>query len=85
MEQHRTMTWRRLLLLNKQEFLVWMNENQMRLRMYNKLAEDLEQYIKMCLTIGPFYEGNLSTVDLCKQFANCILGVYANCDDPQML
>ncbi len=87
--QYRTLSWHRLLNRHKQEFLAWMDENGTRLKMFNKLAEDLEQYVIHCLTIGPFYEGRLSLIRLrptyfCEQFANCIPDVFTNCDDPHM-
>lgn len=66
-----------------------MDENGIRLKMFNKLAEDLEQYIIHCLTIGPFYEGRSSHIPLsptyfCEHFANCIADVFTHCDDPHM-
>lgn len=83
-EQHRSMSWRRLLNLHKLGFSAWLDEKGERLKTFNKLAEDLEHYINMCLTIGPFYERNLPTAYLCEQFANSVPSVFTNCDDPQM-
>jgi len=88
-QQLRTLSWHRLLKLHNQEFFTWMDENGIRLKMFNKLAEDLEHYIIDCLTSGSFYEANhplrpLLPMYFCEQFANCITDVFVNCDDPHM-
>jgi len=79
--QHRSISWKQLLNLHKQEFLVWLDESGQRIKMFNKLADDLDRCIIFCLTPRPYGE-DLST--LCKRFVDCIPSVFNNCDDPEM-
>jgi hypothetical protein len=87
-ESHRSLTWRQLLNQHKREFLAWLEEKEVRLKTFNKLAEELEHFIIRCLTTGlttdSFYAQDPSTAYLCEQFATCIPGVFTNCDDPRM-
>src|SRR2546426_4506039 len=82
--RHRSISWKQLLNQHKQEFFAWLDEKKERLLKFKKLADDLEHYIMMCLTKGPYDEGDLSTTFFCEQFANRIPDVFINCDNPQM-
>src|SRR5260370_38001768 len=76
--QQRTTTWRQLLKLHGSEFLTWLEKNELRLKVFNKLAEDLEYYVKMSLMPNSYGE-DLNV----RSFIECIPSIYSNCDDPQ--
>jgi hypothetical protein len=83
--QKRTISWKQLQNLHKQEFLIWLDENGRLLNLFKKLAEDLERYIMMSLTpTSVERELGLTTDDKCRKFIERIPGVFSNCDDLQM-
>lgn len=80
--QKREFTWRRLLKLHGQEYRAWLDENEKRFQIFNKLAEDLEYFVINSLKPRPYEHA--STDDLCKMFVDCIPDVLGKCDDAQI-
>ncbi len=54
-----------------------MDQNGIRLRMFNRLAEALEQYLIMRLSVEPFPD----EASPCEQFLSCVPGIYDDCDN----
>jgi len=80
--QKRNITWSRLLKLHGQEYRTWLDENEKRFQIFNKLAEDLEHYVIESLKPRPYEDA--STDDLCKMFVYSIPDILGKCDDAQI-
>src|SRR5712692_4316944 len=80
--QKRETTWRKLLNLHQEEYRIWLDKDEKRFQIFDKLAEDLERYVITSLQPGPY--DDISIDDLCKRFVHRIPDVLGNCDNANM-